>query len=128
MRRVFWLAVGAAAGVYAVRRIERARESLTPEQLAGRAGERAAAAGGAARSFVAEVRAATRRRDAELREALGIDGSGVPTGADAQRVAELLGGKGPADRAHLVAPPTRPLAAVPGTAPEAAHVPRPGAS
>jgi hypothetical protein len=111
MRRLFWLAVGAAAGVYAVRRLDAAREALGPDHLASRATAQAAQAGGAARSFLADVRTATRQRDAELRRALGIDGSGPATGADAQRVNELLGRRGPADHAYLTAPPTPPVPA-----------------
>ena len=70
MRRVFWAALGAAAGVLVVRRLSRAANRWTPQGLAGRTsglGERA-------RALWDEVQAAAAEREAELRSALGLDG------------------------------------------------------
>jgi uncharacterized protein DUF6167 len=69
MRRLFWVAVGAAAGVYAVRKVQKTLHSYSPAGL----GERATGLGGSVRLFADEVRAGMVRREAELREALGIE-------------------------------------------------------
>jgi len=72
MRRLFYVAFGAAAGIVAVRRISAAANRWTPEGLAaqaGGAGERIAA-------WWAEVQAYSAAREAELREALGLDDGG----------------------------------------------------
>jgi hypothetical protein len=68
MRRLFYIAFGAAAGVLVVRRVSAAANKWTPEGLAaqaGGAGERLAAWWG-------EVQAYSAQREAELREALGL--------------------------------------------------------
>ncbi len=70
MRRMFWMSLGATAGVLAVRRITAAAKVFTPDGMAGVAGslgERFAA-------FSAEVREGMAEREVELREALGLDG------------------------------------------------------
>jgi hypothetical protein len=64
--RLFYIALGATAGVLVVRRLRRAAESWTPEGMSHRLG--AAVAG-----FVDEVRDGMAEREAELRSALGID-------------------------------------------------------
>ena len=69
MRRLFYVAFGAAAGVLVVRRVSAAANKWTPEGLAaqaGGAGERLAAWWG-------EVQAYSAQREAELREALGLE-------------------------------------------------------
>jgi hypothetical protein len=69
MRRLFYIAFGAAAGVLVVRRVSAAANKWTPEGLAaqaGGAGERLAAWWG-------EVQAYSAQREAELREALGLE-------------------------------------------------------
>ncbi len=68
MRRLFWIGVGAAAGVYALRHLERATGDLP--QTAARA------VTDPARRFAAEVRAGMVEREAQIRDALGI--SAVP--------------------------------------------------
>ena len=68
MRRVFWVAVGAAAGVYAVRKVQKTLDAYSPSGLA----ERAGSVGDQLRGFVDEVRAGMAHREAELREALGM--------------------------------------------------------
>jgi hypothetical protein len=72
MRRLFYVAFGAAAGVLVVRRVSAAANKWTPEGLAeqaGGAGERVAA-------WWAEVQAYAAQREEELREALGLDTDG----------------------------------------------------
>jgi uncharacterized protein YdbL (DUF1318 family) len=70
VRRLFWVALGASAGVVVVRRLTRVANSWTPEGLAARAG----GVGERLSGFLAEVSAAAAEREAELRQALGVDG------------------------------------------------------
>ena len=74
-KRAFFALVGLGAGValggYAVRRVERARASLTPRRLAGAAGQRA---GGLRERMAAAIeagKAAAAAREAELRAVHG---------------------------------------------------------
>ena len=69
MRRLFWVAVGAAAGIYAVRKVQKTMHAYSPSGLA----ERAAGLGESITAFAEEVRAGMADREAELREALGMD-------------------------------------------------------
>jgi len=69
MRRLFYVALGATAGVLAVRRASAALSRWTPEGVAGQlggAGERIAL-------WWAEVQALAAAREDELRQALGLD-------------------------------------------------------
>ncbi len=79
MRRLFWMAVGAGAGIYAVRRLSRAAEAFTAAGLASGLGD-------SLRSFADEVRAGMAERELELRQALGLDPA---AGADIHAVAAL---------------------------------------
>ena len=72
MRRVFWLALGATAGVLVVRKITRTAQAFTPAGLATSAG----GLGDSVRYFADQVRAGMVEREAELRDALGIDNDG----------------------------------------------------
>ena len=69
MRRLFYVALGATAGVLLVRRITAAANKWTPEGIAAQAG----GLGGAVSAWWAEVQHFSAQREAELREALGID-------------------------------------------------------
>ncbi|MDQ1601866.1 MAG: hypothetical protein QOD68_3340 [Actinomycetota bacterium] len=69
MRRLFWVAVGAAAGIYAVRKVQKTMHAYSPSGLA----ERAGGFGESITAFAEEVRAGMADREAELREALGMD-------------------------------------------------------
>ena len=69
MRRLFWVAVGAAAGIYAVRKVQKTMHAYSPSGLA----ERAGGLGESITAFAEEVRAGMADREAELREALGMD-------------------------------------------------------
>ena len=68
MRRLFWVAVGAAAGVYAVRKVQKTLHAYSATGLA----ERAGGVGDSLRLFAEEVRAGMAEREAELRDALGL--------------------------------------------------------
>lgn len=70
MRRLFWVTLGATAGVLVVRRLTTAANRFTPEGVSrglGGLGDRLAA-------FAAEVKTGMAEREVELRGALGLDG------------------------------------------------------
>lgn len=69
MRRVFWVAVGAAAGIYAVRKVQKTLHAYSASGLA----DRASGIGGQLRAFADDVRDGMAQREAELREALGME-------------------------------------------------------
>ena len=66
------MTVGATAGVLVVRKITKAAHAFTPAGLADSAG----GIGDSIRYFADQVRAGMNEREAELRDALGIDGDG----------------------------------------------------
>ena len=72
MRRLFWLTLGATAGVLVVRKVTKTAQAFTPAGLAGSAG----GIGDSLRYFADQVRAGMVEREAELRDALGIDSDG----------------------------------------------------
>jgi hypothetical protein len=72
VRRLFWVAAGAAAGIYVMRRLQRTAESFTPQGIASSLGTAANDLAEAIRDFAAEVRAGMAERETELREALGL--------------------------------------------------------
>jgi hypothetical protein len=77
MRRMFYVALGATVGVMVVRRATQAAQRWTPQGLVGQAGgvgERVAA-------WWEIVKDAAAVREAELREALGIDDQSGSTAA-----------------------------------------------
>jgi hypothetical protein len=69
MRRVFWVALGATAGVLVVRKLNRAAQAYTPEGL----GRSLAGVADALRDAVDVVREGMAEREQELRLALGVD-------------------------------------------------------
>lgn len=71
MKRLFWLSVGAGAGVYATRRVSRFVHSWSPEGIAARAG----GAGDRLRLFGSDVLVGMREREQQLREAVELDRS-----------------------------------------------------
>lgn len=74
MRRAFWVALGATAGVLVVRKLTKTAERLTPEGLSNSASQALGGLGEAVRGFGAQVRAGMAEREAELRASLGLDG------------------------------------------------------
>lgn len=68
MRRGFWFAAGAGAGVYVMIRARRAAETFTPDGLR----DRVAGLGVGAHLFAEEVRAGMDERETELRQRLGL--------------------------------------------------------
>jgi Family of unknown function (DUF6167) len=69
MSRLFWAALGAAAGVYAVRKVSKAAEAYTPAGVAHGLSD----FGEGLRELAAAVREGMDEREGELRLALGID-------------------------------------------------------
>ncbi len=69
MRRVFWIALGATAGVLIVRRLSRVTAAYTPEGVA----RSLSSVADAARELAAAVREGMDERESELRAALGVD-------------------------------------------------------
>ncbi len=97
MSRAFWFVAGAGAGVYAVAKVRRLAESVTPDGLR----DRLAGLSAAAHVFGEEVRAGMAEKETELRRRLelrldgrasagrptaaGDDGAGGPAGDDLER-------------------------------------------
>jgi hypothetical protein len=69
MRRLFWVGLGAAAGVLVVRRVTKTAQAYTPEGMA----RSVAGLGEGLREMADAVREAMHEREAELRAALGAD-------------------------------------------------------
>ena len=69
MRRLFYVALGATAGVLLVRRLTEVANKWTPEGIANQAG----GVGDRLSVWWAEVQHHAAEREAELREALGLD-------------------------------------------------------
>jgi hypothetical protein len=90
MKRIFWIALGATAGILVARRLTKAARNLSPESAAGRV---AGAVGGltqAFREFADDVKAGMAERDIELREALGIAENGTATEVDIDRLNHMF--------------------------------------
>ncbi len=82
MGRLFWIGLGAAAGVAVVRRVTRTAQAYTPEGVATSLGD----IGDAIRDFAAAVREGMETRENELRVALGVDAGAI----DAETARQLI--------------------------------------
>ncbi|MQA93316.1 MAG: hypothetical protein GEV11_01280 [Streptosporangiales bacterium] len=71
IRRLFYMGLGAALGIYAMRRVERAAQAWTPTGVAARATGHATDLGRRLKSFAGDVRSAADEREGELREVRG---------------------------------------------------------
>ena len=69
MRRMFYIALGATAGVLIVRKVTAVANKWTPEGIAAQAG----GAGERLSAWWAEVQHIAAAREIELRESLGLD-------------------------------------------------------
>ncbi|MGA4543672.1 DUF6167 family protein [Uniformispora flossi] len=69
MARIFWMAVGAGAGMWAARKVKDKAHKYTPEGVA----DNVTGIGDAIRYFADEVRAGMAEREAELYRAIGAD-------------------------------------------------------
>lgn len=89
MSRLFWLGLGAAVGIMATRRLNRAARHLTPGGFAEDIGDALHELAGAVGSFGAEVRAGMAERERELhrlvdeRTGIALDHDGTGDGAEA---------------------------------------------
>lgn len=75
MKRLFWLAMGITIGALIVRKLSRAAEKLTPGGMANGLAGALSELADAIRDFAEDVRDAMHAREAQLREATGLDGS-----------------------------------------------------
>jgi hypothetical protein len=75
MRRLFWLALGVTLGALIMRKLSRAAAKLTPSGLAKSVSDGLFDLAEAVRDFATDVRGAMTEREAELREATGLDGT-----------------------------------------------------
>ena len=74
-RRLFYVALGATAGVLLVRKASQAAQRFTPAGMQRGLGGALGGLGDAIRDFGAEIRAGMAEREAELRTGLGLDGT-----------------------------------------------------
>jgi hypothetical protein len=70
--------MGVTIGALLVRKMSRAMQKLTPRGIAGGIGAGLSELADAIRDFAADVREAMSEREAELREATGLDGRAGP--------------------------------------------------
>jgi hypothetical protein len=75
MRRLFWLAMGITIGALVVRKLSQLAQKLTPAGLANGLAVALRDLADSIREFTVDVRAAMNEREAELREATGLDGA-----------------------------------------------------
>ncbi|WP_219413596.1 hypothetical protein [Pseudonocardia nigra] len=84
MRRLFWLGVGVAVGVYATRRATEAAHSLTPAGVGANIADGLRELGAGLGAFGAEVRAGMTERERELSQLVERrTGERVPSLSDA---------------------------------------------
>jgi hypothetical protein len=76
MRRIFWVALGATAGVLVVRTINRTAQAYTPEGVA----RSLSSVADALRDAADAVREGMAEREQELRLALGVDAGEMDPG------------------------------------------------
>lgn len=69
MRRLIWFVIGTLAGIWLVTRLKKKAQVLTPQGVQNSVDKLASAV----RHFGDEVRAGMDQREAELRDALGLD-------------------------------------------------------
>jgi len=74
VRRLFWLALGVTLGVLIMRKVSRAVERLTPENMARSFSAGLNELAYSIREFAADVREAMTAQETALREAAGLDG------------------------------------------------------
>ncbi|MFC9327737.1 DUF6167 family protein [Kitasatospora sp. NPDC057015] len=107
VRRIFWMAVGAGATVWAMNKANEAVHRLTPDSLSGTAARGALHLGDAARRFAGDVRAGMAEREEQLRADLGLDGTAV---VEPRRPRAL---RGEPEYRAISAAPGSPAAALP---------------
>lgn len=73
VKRMFWVALGASAGILMVNRVGRAAKKLAPGNLADSAAGVPSRIGAAWQDFAEDVRSAAAEREFELYHTLGVD-------------------------------------------------------
>ncbi|MEV7185080.1 DUF6167 family protein [Kitasatospora sp. NPDC093102] len=114
VRRIFWMAVGAGATVWAMNKANEAVHRLTPDSLSGTAARGALHLGDLAKQFAQDVKAGMAEREDQLKDDLGLHGTAVVEPRSAllgKRSALPLSGE-PRYRA-ISAAPGSPAAALP---------------
>ena len=108
MRRLFWVAVGATAGIIVARKVSRHAKRLSPPALVTSVGDAVVGLGDGIRAFATDVRAGMAEREADLQSALGLAPSGVPAGLTPELVEHLIrsGDPYPARVAGPATPPS----------------------
>ncbi|MEV8325367.1 DUF6167 family protein [Kitasatospora sp. NPDC059811] len=112
VRRVFWMAVGAGATVWAMNKANEAVHRLTPDSLSGTATRGALHLGDLAKQFAQDVRAGMAEREEQLKDDLGLHGTAV---VEPRSTGRVLRGE-PQYRA-ISAAPGSPAAALPPSGP-----------
>jgi hypothetical protein len=74
-KRLFWVALGASAGVVAVNRVTKAAKKLAPGNIADSAAGVPGRLTAAWQDFAEDVRSAAAEREFELYHTLGVDAS-----------------------------------------------------
>jgi len=87
MRRLFWVAVGATAGVLVVRKINKITRGMSSHSSGGGPLDGLSRT---VREFVDDVKAGMAERDHELRRALGLSADGSEPEVDPEAVEALL--------------------------------------
>jgi hypothetical protein len=84
IKRLFWVGLGVAVGVVAVRQLTKAAQSYSPAGMASSARNSAAGLIDSMRDFVTDVRAAMAEREDQIREAIaqGVAIDDLATDAD----------------------------------------------
>lgn len=73
VRRLFWVSLGATAGVLVFKQLTKAAQELTPAGIADRVSGSGGSLVGSVKSFFEDVRELAHDREEELNVALGID-------------------------------------------------------
>ncbi|MFE4517628.1 DUF6167 family protein [Kitasatospora sp. NPDC056783] len=108
VRRIFWMAVGAGATVWAMNKANEAVHRLTPDSLSGTAARGALQLGDLAKQFAQDVRAGMAEREEQLKDDLGLRGTAVVEPRADRRVL-----RGEPQYRAISAAPGSPAAALP---------------
>ncbi|MFE6051763.1 DUF6167 family protein [Kitasatospora sp. NPDC056446] len=108
VRRIFWMAVGAGATVWAMNKANEAVHRLTPDSLSGTAARGALHLGDLAKQFAQDVKAGMAEREEQLKDDLGLRGTAVVEPRNTRRVL-----RGEPQYRAISAAPGSPAAALP---------------
>ncbi|MGW2252657.1 DUF6167 family protein [Kitasatospora sp. NPDC001660] len=118
VRRIFWMAVGAGATVWAMNKANEAVHRLTPDSLSGTAARGALHLGDLAKRFAEDVKAGMAEREDQLRDDLGLHGTAVVEPRRERRSRPSPATTLPGKRSALPPsnePPYRAISAAPGS-------------